>query len=304
MAEVFYIVNWPYHEHRDIPKRVRWIKAKVDFQGVDWAKLARERYASDALAAWEIVRGVAVLSPYRGLLLQDGHDPRPHTIETMALQSRWRVPALRRGMAILVDVLGWVGVCELDSDARTLSKRLYRKVYADAAMRSREIPGNSGKIPGNSGKIPKTPRLHNINSNNNKRLKGVGDFEAKSEPKEDVLTAWNETAKAASLRTARSLNDGRRRAIAARMKSAEWREGWRGALSKVQGSAFCGGENDRGWVANLDWFLRPGTVMKLLEGQYDGSARTARKAQLGSQTSGGRSRAEYEGAETVVNTDG
>ena len=41
------------------------------------------------------------------------------------------------------------------------------------------------------------------------------------------------------------------------------------ALDRVRSSSFCRGQNDRGWRADLDWFLRPDTVTKLLEGKYE-----------------------------------
>ena len=37
--KIFYIVNWPYHEHRDMKRplrrKMRWVPAKVDFGGDD-----------------------------------------------------------------------------------------------------------------------------------------------------------------------------------------------------------------------------------------------------------------------------
>lgn len=61
--------------------------------------------------------------------------------------------------------------------------------------------------------------------------------------------------------------------MASRMADPYWRENWRGALALMAGRAFCRGENDRGWVADLDFFLRPDTVTRLLEGKYESKAR-------------------------------
>lgn len=41
------------------------------------------------------------------------------------------------------------------------------------------------------------------------------------------------------------------------------------AIKKMGKSNFCQGVNDRGWTANFDWFIRKGTVDKILEGLYD-----------------------------------
>lgn len=43
-------------------------------------------------------------------------------------------------------------------------------------------------------------------------------------------------------------------------------------FARIRNSPFLTGQNDRGWKANFDWFLRPDTVTKILEGQYDGHA--------------------------------
>jgi len=40
-------------------------------------------------------------------------------------------------------------------------------------------------------------------------------------------------------------------------------------IRKVASSSFCTGSNDRGWKATVDWFLRPGSLAKVMEGKYD-----------------------------------
>lgn len=80
----------------------------------------------------------------------------------------------------------------------------------------------------------------------------------------------------------------RKTAIRARWRDEHFRANWAAAIRKVSQSAFCMGQNDRDWVATLDWFLRPDTVTKIMEGTYDdrvsdrrfrGSADNASKAQ-------------------------
>jgi len=61
----------------------------------------------------------------------------------------------------------------------------------------------------------------------------------------------------------------RQQTVRSRMQDEFWRTNWREAMQKVARSSFCAGTNDRGWKANLDWFLRPDTVPKLMEGQFD-----------------------------------
>lgn len=63
-----------------------------------------------------------------------------------------------------------------------------------------------------------------------------------------------------------------KRKIALKMRWADehWRSHWREAAERAKGSSFLSGRNDRGWVMDLEFFLRPDTVTKILEGKYDG----------------------------------
>jgi hypothetical protein len=46
-------------------------------------------------------------------------------------------------------------------------------------------------------------------------------------------------------------------------------EEWQRAMDALERSAFCRGENDRGWRADFDFLLQPKSFTKLLEGAYD-----------------------------------
>ena len=86
---------------------------------------------------------------------------------------------------------------------------------------------------------------------------------------EAVAAAWNETP---GLPRIRNLSDKRKRALAARTKDVFFVENFREAIAKIAKSSFCLGENNRNWRANLDWFLNPDTVTRIIEGQYDDGA--------------------------------
>lgn len=90
--------------------------------------------------------------------------------------------------------------------------------------------------------------------------------EAKKNGKPPLQDLWNEYEDLTNIRT---LTGGRLRALQTRMKEAFFRENWKEALAKVAGSAFCTGTNDRKWKADIDWFLKPDTVAKIMEGKYD-----------------------------------
>lgn len=98
------------------------------------------------------------------------------------------------------------------------------------------------------------------------RLRGVTSETAPSEITA-FLEEWHNVAHgkfSVAIRTQK-----RTVALRARLKDHYFRANWRAALQKVAESSFCKGANERGWVANVDWFLRPDSVVKIMEGIYD-----------------------------------
>jgi len=83
-------------------------------------------------------------------------------------------------------------------------------------------------------------------------------------PVDDIVDAFNETFGRQCRVTAK-----RQRALAVRWREDDWRANWRQALDRAGPSAFLNGHNDRGWRIDLDFFLKPDTVAKILDGNYD-----------------------------------
>lgn len=91
---------------------------------------------------------------------------------------------------------------------------------------------------------------------------------------EELQEAWNDTAEDLGLPKVVKLSPARRRKAHCRIRENSFEE-WAAGLAAIRRSRFLCGGNDRGWRANFDWLLRPETLTKLLEGQYDDKA-TAR----------------------------
>ncbi len=89
---------------------------------------------------------------------------------------------------------------------------------------------------------------------------------ASSEGVNELVEKWNAIPGVGHVK---KITDGRRRAYRARAKDSDWLESLDPAMEKVKASAFMQGQNDRGWKADLDFFLRPDTVTKIMEGKYD-----------------------------------
>jgi len=167
--KTLYVVNWPYHEHREMPKRAMWVKAKVDFQGDDWITLANSRHAAEALATWEVVRGLALLSPLRGLVLMDGHVLHAHSVSTIAAKSHLPVKMLTKGLQVLTETLGWVAWSDDAESPTALSERVYGKAFgvsnsAETPQKHRDARAETPQeSPGNSAPTIQDSTVHNIN---------------------------------------------------------------------------------------------------------------------------------------------
>jgi uncharacterized protein YdaU (DUF1376 family) len=86
-------------------------------------------------------------------------------------------------------------------------------------------------------------------------------------PVQEAFDEWNATATRRRLPIAKSLTTTRRKQIKARLADGGI-AGWREALSAVEASPMCLGENDRGWRADLDFLCQPKSFARLREGSY------------------------------------
>ena len=66
------------------------------------------------------------------------------------------------------------------------------------------------------------------------------------------------------------VTDKRKTAIKARWRDQYWRDNWQAALELGSTRSFLLGDNDRGWKIDIDFFLQPDTVTKIMEGKYAG----------------------------------
>jgi hypothetical protein len=93
-------------------------------------------------------------------------------------------------------------------------------------------------------------------------------------PPEEFRSAWNDAATANGWRQCDEIGAKRLAALRQRAAKDAWLGAWRHALARAGPSEFLRGGGDRGWIADVDWFLRPETVTKILEGKYDNRSPT------------------------------
>lgn len=97
------------------------------------------------------------------------------------------------------------------------------------------------------------------------------DESPKPDPTDDktvqaIVEAWNATPDVPKVS---KLTDKRLRAIKARLKDSGFRENWPAGLQAISRSDFCRGmKPGASWRADFDWFLKPDTLVVLLEGKY------------------------------------
>ena len=96
---------------------------------------------------------------------------------------------------------------------------------------------------------------------------------------DDVLAAFNK----AFGQQAR-MTDARRKTLTTRLKETWWRTNWQKAIDKGKNLPFMKGTNDRGWKANIDFFIKSDSATRIIEGKYDGQPSDSRGSRGQSST--------------------
>ena len=131
-------------------------------------------------------------------------------------------------------------------------------------------PGNPEEKPGdnawdNTGDKPE-PFYLSPKPIPEERRESTGDGRPSLEKLQELVIAWNALPDVPKVA---KLTDGRKQTLRARLQDPTFADRWRDAMGHIGSSSFCRGANDRGWRADFDWFLKPDTVTKILEGKYD-----------------------------------
>jgi len=135
-----------------------------------------------------------------------------------------------------------------------------------AAIVYRESRQSNPGVPGN--RIPATPATDHtsltssLTSEEQPPVSPRGDSPQVSE----VVEIWNETVKATESRLPLARLTGKRTtAIRIRLREAGWLDDFKDAAAFVCRSPWHRGDNDRGWVASIDFVLQAGRATELAE---------------------------------------
>ncbi len=176
---------------------------------------------------------------------------RPDPSSTTDVEGGRRVISLGSNLWQVVNYVKYCTMSDIERERELTRQRVRR-------YRERQRPSEAqcnGVTPGNA----------DVTDKDGDRLTPSG-----------LLALWNAEiaeAKASNPRVAIAravkLSAARERHARARLKEEGDPEVWRDAIRRIIASPGCNGYNDRRWIADLDFLLRPGTLARVLEGKYD-----------------------------------
>jgi hypothetical protein len=261
--QVLRITDWDKHfennRTREL-KRLDWIPFPNKHDGDGYSELLDHPDGAAHYGCWCVIVQVASKCDERGTLLRDG--ARPHTAASLARMTRFPADLMAAAIRRLIEI-GWLELNQYgatDTEEVAAGCDIPAPDCGKAPMEWKGMEGN-----GREENTPLTPRLGGGDS-------GQGSESTSDEPETtaaEVVRAWNSWDGVCHVET--PLRGKRERTLNARLREPRWRESWAVALARCRANAFFAGDNERGWRATLDWFIRPDTVAKILEGQYERS---------------------------------
>lgn len=90
----------------------------------------------------------------------------------------------------------------------------------------------------------------------------------------EPFNLFNDLAVKIGLPAAQKITKPRKSKMALRLKDIGGIEGWKVVLEKIENSPFLRGENKSGWKADIDFILQESSIVKIMEGKYDGTKQT------------------------------
>jgi hypothetical protein len=160
------------------------------------------------------------------------------------------------------------------------------KQHSGNLKRGQKSPGPSRVPPGSpSGSPPAPPPgparlLHPASSIQHPKEEEKREAPAAAPPPPDpeaLRVLWNDNLPA-ELPQCLELGKVRTSAARARLREKPDLPYWRDIIQRIRLSDFCRGWNERGWRADFDFLVRPGSAAKVLEGKYDNRDPPLKKA--------------------------
>ncbi|MBL8815234.1 MAG: hypothetical protein JNL58_04330 [Planctomyces sp.] len=204
-------------------------------------------------------------------------DGRALTVRQIAAAIRMDVSIVQRSLELLCNEdVGWMQFEEQKPEQIQPSANDLPPSAGNLPLPAENLPQGEGEVKGKGeGKGGKEPADASAAF---AAPSGISDFDdSESDPPDKPPTQIAHVVPYEAIRNrfdetfglASQLTEKRRKALKARWRDSWWRENWEAALERAGPSAFLRGANDRNWVIDFEFFVRPDTVTKMLEGKYD-----------------------------------
>jgi hypothetical protein len=143
-------------------------------------------------------------------------------------------------------------------EMREKTKERVRKHRENKALQS----SNADVTPCNAGNTTKRKRQTQRKKQNEE------EENTPSGEEDEIFESWNVMASQTGLPKIAKSSTERRAKAKTRLRDQFFRDNWREGIEAIKERGFLRGQNDRGWEATIDWFLKPESLIRIVEGQY------------------------------------
>lgn len=160
------------------------------------------------------------------------------------------------------------------------NKRYYEKhKTSESSLNSDDQDASDASDVSDADPFPSSPEGSSPTPPSPKPLQSIPPSPPKggSSPTDRAIETFSDQASKAGLPVPRRVTADRRRKIEARLRE-HGEDVWSEACRRMASSAFCRGENERGWRADLDFLCQPKSFNGLIEGKYDDRPRQQAQA--------------------------
>jgi hypothetical protein len=239
-----------------MPRTYPW--AKWDFE--DWLR-DTIGLSLEAAGFWSRLLVLMNRSPRRGCLLTQGG--KPYTLEQIASSTGCSTDKVSHLLRELEDAVVYSTTPNgVRFNRRMVRDEHKRQVGSEAGKKGGGSPAVKGPTKGPPKGAPKGPSLF---PDLLEDQKSSFEEENRSFLEQEFVCEWNRCSGVVRSLGA-ELSAARRGHFHARIRTNSW--DWRAALKKFPLPV---SQGDGTWKPDLDWFLKPDSVQKLLEGKYDWS---------------------------------
>jgi len=243
--KVYQVNDWDLHFENDRSrerKNCSFVCVPNKQHGMGFSRVMAEPDGAAIYGIWHMIIGACSQQTHRnGWLTDDGEQAgSPWGADDMGIKFRRPVAEIQRALDFLCSPkVGWINCLE-----------------------NKELQPTPDVLPACS---PPTP----LEEKRREEKRKEGNNSPPSAFIKDVFDAWNTMAESVGIPKCLIVSDSRRRALQVRQRDKFFIENWNVAMDKVLKSTFCKGDNDRGWTATFDWFIKPENFTKIVEGKYD-----------------------------------